>query len=128
MAKITEEELTHLKEFGQKVKDYLDNGGKLEVIINKTSQSNLTWRYSVRLWYKDGSGEVGNWWLNGWLADIGNQKLTKEGYLTGYGVGTERSFQVVYNLGHALAKLLDLPQEPNGNAGYLFTNQVVATY
>ena len=37
MAKITEEELTRLKEFGQKVKDYLDNGGKLEVIINKVS-------------------------------------------------------------------------------------------
>ncbi len=127
MAKITEQELESLKDMGRKVKGYLDNGGKLEVIINKTSQSNLTWRYSVRLWYAD-NGQVGNWWLNGWLADIGNQKLTKEGYLTGYGVGTERSFQVVYNLGHALAKLLDLPERERKDAGYLFTSQVVATY
>ena len=127
MAKITEEELTRLKEFGQKVKDYLDNGGKLEVIINKVSQSNLTWRYSVRLWYSS-NGQVDNLWLNGWLADIGNQKLTKEGYLTGYGIGIERSFLVAYNLGHALAKLLDLPKDSNNNPGYLFTNQVVATY
>ena len=127
MAKITEEELTRLKEFGQKVKDYLDNGGKLEVIINKVSQSNLTWRYSVRLWYSS-NGQVDNLWLNGWLADIGNQKLTKEGYLTGYGIGIERSFLVAYNLGHALTKLLDLPQEQGKNPGYLVTNQVVATY
>lgn len=127
MPKITEQELESLKDMGRKVKGYLDNGGKLEVIINKTSQSGLTWRYSVRLWYS-ANGQVENLWLNGWLADIGNQKLTKEGYLTGYGVGIDRSFQVAYNLGHALGKLLDLPQEPNGNAGYLYTNRVVATY
>jgi hypothetical protein len=127
MPKITEQELESLKDMGRRVKGYLDNGGKLEVIINKVSQSNLTWRYSVRLWYSV-NGQVDNLWLNGWLADIGNQKLTKEGYLTGYGVGTDRSFQVAYNLGHALAKLLDLPQEPSGNAGYLYTSRVVATY
>ncbi len=127
MGKITEEELERLKEFGQKVKEYMDNGGKLEVIIHKTSQSNLTWRYSVRLWCLF-NGRVDNLWLNGWLADIGNQKLTKEGYLTGYGIGTERSFLVAYNLGHTLAKLLDLPEGERKDAGYLFTNQVVATY
>jgi hypothetical protein len=82
---------------------YHNKGGKFEVIIHRTSSSNLSWKYSVRLWYVTNSGLVDNLYLNYSLSLLGFGNLTKEGYLKGNGVGIERSFQVMYQLGNALA-------------------------
>ncbi len=84
---------------------YHNKGGKLEIIIHKVSSTNMTWRYSVRLWYVTDSGLADNLYLNYSLSLLGFGKLNKDGYLTGNGVGIERSFQVAYQLGHALANL-----------------------
>jgi hypothetical protein len=84
---------------------YHQKGGSLEVIIHRTSKSNLTWRYSVRLWYVNNSGLVDNLYLNYSLSLLGFGNLNKDGYLTGGGVGIERSFQIAYNLGATLAAL-----------------------
>lgn len=130
MPKITEEELNELKSYAAKIKDKADKGGKFEVIIHKQSKSNLTWRYSVRLWYSDESGKTEHWHLNWFLSQMSNQKLTKEGYLTGYGIGTERGFEVIYNLGLTLAKVLELDQSEKfcGSFGYMFTHRVLTTW
>ena len=98
---------------------YHDKGGRLEVIIHKTSKSNLTWRYSVRLWYVNNSGEVDNLYLNYSLSLLGFGKLNKDGYLTGGGLGTERSFQIAYNLGVTLANLgYSDPKQEDNRQGY----------
>ena len=105
-----------------------NEGGKFEVIIHKTSKSNMTWRYSVRLWYVSPSTNLVEFWhLNGAIAHLTGQKLTKDGYLTGNGVGTERSFQVVYELGWDVAKYgyvdpanLHLGHNEQKNNGYQF--------
>jgi hypothetical protein len=82
---------------------YHNKGGRLEIVIHSCSKSNLTWRYSVRLWYVTDSGLVDNLYLNYSLSLLGFGKLNKAGYLVGNGGGIERSFQVAYQLGHALA-------------------------
>jgi len=108
---------------------YHNQGGHFEVIIHKTSQTNMTWRYSVKLWYVSPStGLVDFWHLNHAIAKLTGQKLTKDGYLTGNGIGFERSFQVVYELGWDIAKYgyVDpqnkaLANDKQQNNGYQFT-------
>jgi len=78
-----------------------DNGATLEVIIHKTSKSNMTWYYSAKLWTSNGNA-VSSMWLNYFIAHHAGTKLTKEGWVRGNGLGTERSFQVAYDLGHTL--------------------------
>jgi hypothetical protein len=98
---------------------YHDKGGRLEVIIHKTSSTNMTWRYSVRLWYVNNSGEVDNLYLNYGLSLLGFGKLNKDGYLTGSGIGTERSFQVAYQLGIVLANFgFSDPKLEDNRQGY----------
>lgn len=107
---------------------YHNEGGKFEVIIHKTSKTNMTWRYSVRLWYVSPSLELVEFWhLNYAISKLTGQKLTKDGYLTGRGIGIERSFEVVYNLGLTLAEYgyVDpqnkaLPNDQQKNNGYQF--------
>lgn len=118
-----------LKGIATDIKDIMDNGGHLQVIIHKTSDTNLTWYYSVYLWYQNKeTGKTENSWLNWFIAESLGKKLTKDNYLVGKGVGTERSFEVAYDLGHIVAFHLQLdPYYSNGDLkdyGYLFTNRV----
>jgi len=86
-----------------------EQGGSFEVVIHKTSQSNLTWYYSVNLWYFDTEHlkRVRCWNLNYVLSQyLGFGKLKDERHLKGSGVGTERGFQVIYHLGSEISKLL----------------------
>lgn len=86
-----------------------EQGGTFEVVIHKTSESNLTWYYSVNLWYFDDKQKrVRSWCLNYVLSqylDFGT--LKNERHLKGLGVGTERSFEVIYNLGAKISKALN---------------------
>ena len=103
-----------------------NKGGKFEVIIHKTSSSNLTWKYSVRLWYVSNSGSVDNLYLNYSLSLLGFGNLTKEGYLKGNGVGIERSFQVMYQLGNALANYGFISEDEDLNRqGYQFERRYI---
>lgn len=118
-----------------------EQGGSFEVVIHKTSESNLTWYYSVNLWYMDSEHlkRVRCWNLNYILSQyLGFGKLKDERHLKGYGVGTERSFQVIYHLGAEISKLLkfaefgediktrfavDYEQDPY-RYWYIYTNKV----
>jgi len=83
----------------------------------------MTWRYSVRLWYvSPNTKEVDYLSLNWFLSQVENKKLTKDGYLTGNGVGTERSFQVAYDLGSLLGSQgFTDPKNADRPNGYQFT-------
>jgi len=83
--------------------------GSFEVIIHKTSQSNLTYYYSVKLWYFDDKlKQVTSWDLNYLLSQyFGYGKLKDERYLKGSGVGIERGFKAIYDLGLTISRLLN---------------------
>jgi hypothetical protein len=108
---------TELKGIAGRIFNAYNNGATLEVIIHKTSKSNMTWYYTVKLWYLDSNGVVSAMWLNYFISQMEGTKL-KDDYVKGYGCGTERSFQVAYNLGHYLAKL-GFSQDNSKDAGYL---------
>jgi hypothetical protein len=114
-----QEQQEELYWIAKRVFDAYNNGGNLEVIIHKTSQSNMTWYYTVKLWYLDSNGQVSSMWLNWFIAQMEGTKL-KNDYVKGYGLGTERSFQVAYNLGHHLKKF-GLSQDNTTDAGYLIS-------
>jgi hypothetical protein len=119
MNKQEKEELQkELRTIGAKVFNLYNNGATLEVIIHKTSKSNMTWYYTVKLWYVNTDGVVSSMWLNWFIAQMEGTKL-KNDYVKGYGLGTERSFQVAYNLGHHLAKLGF--SQVGSDAGYLIS-------
>lgn len=107
---------------------YHEYGGKLEIIIHKTSKTNMTWRYSIRLWFTSPNTKLVDYWhLNGAIAELTGQKLTKDGYLTGNGIGAERSFQVAYMLGLICAEYgyghpenKNLPNDKQIGNGYQF--------
>jgi hypothetical protein len=86
-----------------------EQGGSFEVVIHKTSESNLTWYYSVNLWYFDNkfTNQVKCWNLNYILSQyLGFGKLKNDRHLKGSGVGTERGFQTIYHLGAEISGLL----------------------
>jgi hypothetical protein len=112
---------TELKGIAGRIFNAYNNGATLEVIIHKTSQSNMTWYYTVKLWYLDSNGVVSSMWLNWFISQMEGTKL-KNDYVKGYGLGTERSFQVAYNLGHHLAKLGF--SQVGSDAGYLISRYV----
>ena len=114
---------------------YHNKGGKLEIIIHRVSSTNLTWRYSVRLWYCADNGLAESLHLNYSLYLLGFGNLNKEGYLTGNGVGIERSFQVAYQLGHALAnygfttpEIMDRDYDKPANHGYQISRYMLGNY
>lgn len=127
MKKISKEDQEHLLWTAEQIVKHMDkDGGHLQVIIHKRSESNLTWQYSVYLWYANDKGEIDKIWLNWFIATLEGTKLTSKDYVKGYGLGTERSFQVVYSLGHKLAKLLDWTEGPD--RGYTYTNRVSGVF
>lgn len=128
----TLENKTELETLAQKVYNLMENGGHIQVIIHKTSDTNLTWYYSAFLWYQNSQGVTDKLWLNWFIAESLGIKLTKDNLVKETGLGTERGFQVAYDLGHIVAFHLQLdPYYPNGekkNYGYLFTNKFSAVY
>lgn len=67
-----------------------DMGGTFEVIIHSTSKSNLSYTYSVYLWYFDGE-RVSSLYLNYWLAFCMGQNLTDNDKIKGSGLGFSRA-------------------------------------
>jgi hypothetical protein len=114
-----------------------EQGGSFEVVIHKTSESNLTWYYSVNLWYFDDKQKrVRCWCLNYVLSQyLGFGTLKDERHLKSSGVGTERSFLTAYILGGRIARILDFESfgedvttrygvEYRKDYGYIYTDKV----
>jgi hypothetical protein len=119
-----------------------EQGGSFEVVIHRTSQTNMTWYYTVNLWYFDERlGRVTSWNLNYVMSQyLGFGKLKDERHLRGSGVGTERGFETIYNLGFAVSKALNwadftdikarfgVDYEPNPwRYAYVYTGKVLTT-
>lgn len=99
-ATLTEQEKADI---AQRVAKGLGAGGKLVVAIHRTSQSNLSYSYSIRLVYPTDQG-LSDLWLNHWFAAEYGESLTKRDWLKGQGVGTDRYFLAAYELGGLLVK------------------------
>jgi hypothetical protein len=119
----TQELTRELTGIAERIFNHYNNGATLEIIIHKTSKSNLTWYYSARLWYLDEQGEISAMNLNWFLAMTSDTNLTNDHYVKGYGVGTERSFQVAYNLGLTLGTFGFSNNSTNN--GYLISRYVL---
>lgn len=125
--KISKEDKDSLLWTAEQIVKHMDNGGHIQVIIHKASKSNLSWQYSVYLWYANDKGQIDKLWLNWFIATMEGTKLTAVGsYVKGSGFGTERSFQVTYNLGHKLASLLNWTGEQD--RGYIYTHRVSGVF
>jgi hypothetical protein len=120
----TQELTRELTEIAERVFTRYENGATLEVIIHKTSKTNMTWYYSAKLWYLNERGEISSMYLNWFIAQTTDSRQTKEGWVKGEGVGTERSFLVAYNLGLSLGSL-GFSNHPTNN-GYLINRYELA--
>ena len=86
-----------------------EQSGTFQVIIHHTSQSNLSYSYSVLLWFidpKSGRVECSN--LNYWLATyLGFGNLNKKHHLKGGGLGFDRIEWAIMRLARRIATVLE---------------------
>lgn len=81
-----------------------EQGGRFEFVIHSTSKSNLSYKYSVFLWYFDSVTErVDRHYLNYWLAFCLGQNLTDNDKVKGSGLGFNRADYAIQQI----AKILD---------------------
>lgn len=83
----------------------LMNGGKLLIQVTHTSQSNLSYRYSVRLAYKNIAGEIDFQNLAYWIGAVTGESVVSRYYgdeLKGNGLGTDRFFLASLEVAHIL--------------------------
>jgi hypothetical protein len=93
------------KEAWQQIYTRLKNGGKLLVQVTHTSASNMSYRYSVRLAYKNEAGEIDFQSLAYWIAAVTGQTVVSKYYgdeLRGNGIGTDRFFLASLEVAHIL--------------------------
>ena len=97
-----------IKEFWGGVYQDLQNGGKLLIQVTHTSQTNMSYRYSVRLAYKRENGEIDFSNLAYWIAAVSGESVVQKFYgdeLRGQGVGTDRYFLASLEVAHILKNL-----------------------
>lgn len=99
-ATLTEQEKATIAE---RVAKGLGAGGKLVVAIHSRSESNLSYAYSIRLVYPSDQG-LDDLWLNYWFAAEYGRSLTKQDWVKGNGIGTDRYWLAGYELGGLLVK------------------------
>lgn len=83
----------------------LMNGGKLLIQVTHTSASNMSYRYSVRLAYKNEAGEIDFQSLAYWIGAVTGQSVVSKYYgdeLRGNGIGTDRFFLASLEVAHIL--------------------------
>ena len=91
---------------------YLKAGGKLDVTITGISASNMSYRYTVRLWYFDDVRQtVERMHLTYWLAAELGKNLTDNDELKGSGCGFERAHDAAYTIGLILERRGLIPKE-----------------
>lgn len=84
----------------KKLKEKLDNGGRLLISITHTSRSNLSYRFKVYVAWINQLGEVQTDNLGYWLATITGQTLTDKHDLKAGGLGFDRYLDVALGIGH----------------------------
>lgn len=80
----------------------IKNGGKLLIQVTHTSASNMNYRYSVRLAFKDNKGEIYFKNLAYLIGATTGESVVMKPYgdeLKGHGVGTDRFFLCAYEIG-----------------------------
>jgi hypothetical protein len=83
--------------------EYLKLGATLDVTITKTSASNLSYKYKVRLWYfHEITKKVEVMHLSYWLAAELGENLTDSDELRGNGCGFDRAHDAAYTIGRIL--------------------------
>lgn len=83
---------------------FLSRGGLLSVSITHTSQTNLSYRYSVKIYYPTERG-IDSLYMNWAIAQMTTIKQHKNGALKGSGVGFDRAFDVAETLNHIFTGL-----------------------
>lgn len=94
-----------IKEFWRNVADDLANGGKLLIQVTHTSQSNTSYRYTIRLAYKNEQGEIDFRNLAYWVGAYTGEKVVSAWYgdeLKGDELGTDRYFLAALKVAHIL--------------------------
>jgi hypothetical protein len=89
----------------KQIHERLTNGGKLLIQVTHTSASNISYRYSVRLAYKNEAGEIEFQNLAYWIGAVTGQSVVSKFYgdeLRGNGVGTDRFFLASLEVAHIL--------------------------
>jgi hypothetical protein len=97
-----------IKEAWGKIHARLMNGGQLLIQVTHTSQSNLSYRYTVRLAYIDDDGRINFQNLAYWIAAITGETVVSQYYgdeLRGNGIGTDRYFLAALEVGHILENM-----------------------
>lgn len=94
----------------------IKNGGKLLIQVTHTSASNMSYRYSVRLAFKDKKGEIYFKNLAYLIGATTGESIVHKPYgdeLRGQGVGTDRFFLASYDIGRMMKAqgLIDDPYE-----------------
>jgi hypothetical protein len=90
---------------------FLERGALLSVSITHTSQTNLSYRYSVKIYYPTDRGIDSlymNWAITQWT-DI---KQHKNGALKGNGIGFDRAYEVKLTLEY-IFRAMNLPEIKN---------------
>jgi hypothetical protein len=93
------------REAWTQIYERLRNGGKLLIQVTHTSASNLSYRYTVRLAYKNAQGEIDFDNLAYWIgAHTGESIVSKPcgDELKGDAFGTDRFFLAALQVGHIL--------------------------
>jgi hypothetical protein len=76
---------------------YLERGGLLSVSITHTSASNMSYRYSVKVYYPTERG-IDSLYLNWSISQLTTIRQHKNGNLKGGGCGFDRAYDVAVTL------------------------------
>lgn len=87
----------------------LKKGGLLVVSIKHTSESNMSWRFDVRVLYTNTQGQTDYLFLNWTLATLANLRQHANGEVKYNSLGTERGFEIAYLLRN-LFRVHNLPE------------------
>jgi hypothetical protein len=83
---------------------FLERGGLLSVSITHTSQTNLSYRYSVKVYYPTERG-IDSLYMNWAISQLTTIRQHKNGALKGSGCGFDRAFDVAETLNHIFTGL-----------------------
>jgi hypothetical protein len=97
------------------IKDQITQGAALDIRVETTSRSNMSYTYSVTLWYMTEDGKLSSMCLNGTLAEPLGTKLDKHGNLKGSGCGVDRVFLAEHSIRKAIKRYRETDFSTNSN-------------
>lgn len=85
-------------------RNYLANGAILLPTITKTSKTNMSYRYQVKMAYVEGAKGIEIMNLTYWLASELGKNLTDDDEIKGSGCGFDRYHDAVYTIADVLGR------------------------